>query len=108
MNGTVFRGRWVICAALLAGGCGVIPDIVVDEAKSSAKEALQEAVEDVIDDAIEIMIAELLDYVDLEFPSNRESEGEAGGDVFDEEGEDVDDSDQDPDRTMETVGDDRR
>ncbi len=108
MNGPVFRGRWVACAALMAGGCGAIPDIIVDAARSSAKEALQEAVENVIDDAIEDTVEELLDYADFEFPSIRESEDEEEGDVFDEEGEDVDDSAQDTGRTGKTAWDNRR
>ena len=99
MNGTVFRGRWVACAALLAGGCGTIPDVIVDAARSSAKEALQEAVEDVIDDVIEDTVDELLDYADFEFPSIYESEDEEDGDVFEEVGDEVDNSDQDTRRT---------
>lgn len=102
MNGTVLRGRWVACAALLAGGCGAIPDIIVDAARSSAKEALQEAVENVIDEVIDDTVDELLDHADFEFPSIHESEDEGNGDAFEEEGEDVDDSDQNTGRRGKT------
>ncbi len=105
MNGPVVLGRWVACAALLAGGCGAIPDIIVDAARSSAKEALQEAVENVIDDVIEDTVDELLDYADFELPVLHESEDEEDGDVFEEAGEDVDNNDQD---TGRTAGDHRR
>ena len=102
MNGPMFCGRWVACAALMAGGCGAIPDIIVDEAKSSAKEALQEAVENVIDEVIEETVDGLFDHADFEFPSIHQSEDEENGDAFEEIDEDVDDSDQDTGRTDKT------
>ena len=76
MNGPMSCGRWVACAALMAGVCGAIPDIIVDEAKSSAKEALQEAVENVIDEVIEETVDGLFDHADFEFPSIHQSEDE--------------------------------
>ncbi len=108
MNGTVFRKRWLACAALLAGGCGAIPDIIVETARSSAERALQEAVEDVIDDFIEDTVDELLDYADFESLFIPGSEEEEQGDVFEEAGKDADDSDQNTGRTGRTAWDDRR
>ncbi len=108
MNGPVLCGRWVAYAALMAGGCGAIPDIIVDAARSSAKEALQETVENVIDEVIEDTVDELLDHADFEFPSIRESEDEEDGDAFEEAGEDVNDSDQDTGRKGKTAEDHRR
>lgn len=99
MNGTVLRGGWVVCGALLAGGCGAIPDIIVDAAKSSAKEALQEAVESVIDDVIDDTFDELIDQTDFEFPSIDERENEDNGDALDGAVEEMDGNDQDTDRT---------
>ena len=102
MYGTMFRGRWIACAALLAGGCGAIPDIIVDTIKSSAKKAVQEAVEDVIDDAIGGTVEQLLDFSDFEFPSVSESEDEQDGALIEEADEDVDDRDQGTGRTGRT------
>ena len=85
----------------MAGGCGAISDIIVDEAKSSANEALQEAVE-TIDEVIEETFEGLLDHADFEFPSIHQSENEEDGDAFEETDEDVDDSDQDTGRTDKT------
>ena len=44
----------VVTASLLAaGGCGVVPDVVVNSARSAAKDALDEAVEGVVDEAVD-------------------------------------------------------
>ena len=81
MNKTVFPGRWFSCAALLAGGCGAIPDILVDATRSSAKEALQETVEGIVNEIVEDTVDELLDHADFELPSSHESEDEQNGDA---------------------------
>lgn len=108
MNGTVCYRRLLACAALLAGGCGAIPDIIVEAARSSAKKAIQEAVEDVIDDVIDDTADELFDYVDVESLFIPGSEEEEEGDVFEEAGKDADDSDQYTGRTGRTAWDRRR
>lgn len=82
--------RWLPCAALLGGGCGAIPDIIVDAAWLSAKVALQEAVGDAVDGAIDDTVGELLDFDDFGFPFVEQSEDEDG---FEDDGEDVEESD---------------
>ena len=87
MNRIGVSKRWLACAAMLGGGCGAIPDIVVDAARSSAKEALEEAVGDVVDDVIDDTVGELLDFTGFEFPFDEQSEAEEDGDEFEDEGE---------------------
>ncbi|UCC31472.1 MAG: hypothetical protein JSU86_04190 [Phycisphaerales bacterium] len=104
MNRIGFGKSWLACAALLAGGCGAIPDIIADAARSSAKEALQEAVEDVVDDVIDNTVGELLDFGDFEFPFVEQSEDEVqDGDAFEDEDEDAEESDQDTGRAGRTA-----
>ena len=52
--------KWASCAALLVGGCGAIPDFVVDAARSSAKETIEQSVHDTV--------ADLLDFGNLLLP----------------------------------------
>jgi hypothetical protein len=87
MNRISVSKRWLACAAMLGGGCGAIPDIVVDAARSSAKEALEEAVGDVVDDVIDDTVGELLDFPGFAFPFNEQSETEEDGYAFEDEGE---------------------
>lgn len=98
MKRIVLGKRWLACVALLGGGCGAIPDIVVDAAWLSAKEALQEAVGDAVDDVIDDTVGELLDFDDFEFPFAEQSEDEEDDDALDDDGEDVEESDQDTGR----------
>jgi len=77
----------------MAGGCGAVPDIIVDAARSSAKEALQEAVESVIDEVIDDTFDELIDHTDFEFPSIDERENEDNGDALDGAVEEMDGND---------------
>ena len=104
MNGTVIRGRWFACAALLAGGCGTVPDVIVDTAKSSAKEALRKAVDGVIDSVFEDTLDDLLGLADFELPSIFESERNQDGVALEETGEGLDDGDQETDRGPRTPG----
>jgi hypothetical protein len=77
---------WLAYAGLLAGGCGSIPDVIVDSARSSAQENFQQAIENVINDVIEETIAELFDLADFEVPFAGGSADEEGGDAFEAEG----------------------
>ena len=90
MNRISVSKRWLACAAMLGGGCGAIPDIVVDAARSSAKEAVEEAVGDFVEDAIDDTVGELLDFPGFEFPFNEQSEAGEDGDEFEDEGEPAD------------------
>lgn len=46
--------KWVSCSVLLVGGCGAIPEFIVDAAWSSAKETIEQSVHD--------RVADLLDF----------------------------------------------
>ena len=52
--------KWASCAALLVGGCGAVPDFVVDAARSSAKETIEQSVHD--------KVADLLDFGNVLLP----------------------------------------
>ena len=84
-----FGKRWLACAGLLCGGCGAIPDIIIDEARLAAKEAIQEAVRDAVDDVIEGTVGELLNFDDLEFPFSEQSEDEEDGPSVEDDGEGI-------------------
>ncbi len=93
MNRKGFGIRWLASAALLAGGCGAVPDIIVDAALSSAKEALQEAVGDAVEDIVHDAVGEMLDLDDFEFLFEGQSEDEEDGYAFEDDGEDVEEND---------------
>ena len=82
--------RWLACVALLGGGCGAIPDIIVDAAWLSAKEALQEAVGDAVDDVIDGTVGELLDLDARELPFDDQSQEE---EAFDDDAAESGESD---------------
>ena len=88
MNRTGFGKRWLACAALLAGGCGALPEFIVDAAWLSAKEAVQEAVGDAVDGAIDDTIGVLPDFDDLELPFGEQGEDEENSDAFEDDGAD--------------------
>ncbi len=85
MNRTGFGKRLLACAALLGGGCGAVPDFIVDAAWLSGKEAVQEAVGDAVDGAIDDTIGELPDFDDLEFPFGEQGEDQENGDAFEDD-----------------------
>lgn len=94
-----YSGTWLASVALLSGGCGAIPDVVVDAARSSAKEALQEAVGDAVRDLVDNTVGEILDMSDFELPfANQVEDGQENGAV-DDNGEDVEEEDRDTGRT---------
>ncbi len=105
MNRIGLGKSWLACAALLGGGCGAFPDIIVDAARSSAKEALQEAVGDTVDEVIDDLVGELLGLGDFEFPFLERSEDEEDGDAFEADSEDVQEGDQDAGRAGRTEDD---
>jgi len=44
--------------ALIAAGCGAIPDTLIQAASDSAKEAIAEQIDDVVDEFIDELLAE--------------------------------------------------
>ncbi len=45
--------KWVSCSVLLVGGCGAIPEFIVDAARSSAKETIEQSVHDKVGDLLD-------------------------------------------------------
>ena len=85
MNRTGFGKRWLACAALLVGGCGAVPDFIVDAAWSSGKEAIQGAVGDAVDGAIDDTIGEWPGLDDWAFPFGEQGEDQENGDAFEDD-----------------------
>lgn len=52
--------KWVSCSVLLVGGCGAIPEFIVDAAWTSAKETIEQTVHD--------KVGALLDFGNPLFP----------------------------------------
>ena len=102
---TLNRGG-LVWVALLAGGCGAMPDLLVETMKSSAKEALQGAVEDVVDEVIDDAVGQLLDYADLEAALVDETGDAEDGDTLEESSDDTGGNDQDASRSDGTAVDD--
>ena len=63
---------WLVCCSLLAAGCGALPELFIDAARSAAKEAVEEMVDGVVDQ----VTGELLDFENLSLPFNDDSDGE--------------------------------
>lgn len=57
---------FLVGCAGAAGGCGAIPDFLVEAARTSAEEALRETVDGVIDTVFEESLSGLLDFSGLE------------------------------------------
>jgi hypothetical protein len=64
MNGRTLGNRLLVCFVLLAGGCGTVPDVIVDTAREAAKEAIEREIEEALNDLAE----ELLDLDGLSLP----------------------------------------
>lgn len=45
--------KWVSCSVLLVGGCGAIPEFIVDAAWASAKETIEQTVHDKVGDLLD-------------------------------------------------------
>ncbi len=45
--------KWVSCSVLLVGGCGTIPEFIVDAAWASAKESIEQSVHDKVGDLLD-------------------------------------------------------
>ena len=82
---------WVSCSVLLVGGCGTIPEFIVDAAWSSGKETLAQSVHD--------GVADLLDFDNPllpfggEFDVNDLLDSEDALPPFDEVGDDEEEPD---------------
>lgn len=80
-------GRWWLASAVLwGGGCGAIPDIILDPARASAKEALQEAVGNAVDGIIEDTLGGMIGLDGLEFPFVEQSADQEDGDALADDG----------------------
>lgn len=104
MQVKTFGRKWVSCSVLLVGGCGAIPEFIVDAARSSAKETIEQSVHDKVGDLLdfdnllllfggEFDVVDLLDLEDalLPFDDVGDTEDETDGEEteFEEDGQDM-------------------
>lgn len=87
--------RLLACTVLVAGGCGAVPDIVIETARERAIQAIENTVGNAVDDVIDGTFGELLDLDDLALPFHDQSQKE------EEEALDMDTSESD-ERDRET------
>ena len=72
MNRRTIGKGLLVCCSVLAAGCGVIPDLLLDTARSSAREA----VEQVVNEAVNEILGDLLDFENLPILPGSGSDGE--------------------------------
>ena len=104
MQVKTFGRKWVSCSVLLVGGCGAIPEFIVDAAWSSAKETIEQSVHDKVGDLLdfdnlllpfggEFDVVDLLGSEDslLPFDDVGDTEDEIDGEEteFEEDGQDM-------------------
>ncbi len=97
--------KWVSCSVLLIGGCGAIPEFIVDAAWASAKETIEQSVHDKVADLLdfenplfpfggELDVNDLLDAEDtlppLDEVGSNEDELDGEEPEFEDDGQDVD------------------
>lgn len=80
MNRLAFVKRWLACVVLLAGGCGTLPDFLVEAGRDAAKEALEKAVEEAVEEAVNGVVDDLWDLSDVPHPLEVDSEGDRDAD----------------------------
>ena len=96
--------KWASCSVLLVGGCGAIPEFMVDAARASAKEAIEQSVHDLVGESLdfdnlflpfggEFDLNDLLDLEDVlpPFDDADDNEDELNGEEpeFEEDGQDT-------------------
>ena len=80
MTATKLGKRWLACFVLLAGGCGAIPDFMVDAGRDAAKDVLEEAVEEAARGVVQGLVDELEDLSDLSLPLEVDGDSERDAD----------------------------
>ncbi len=76
MNRIGLGKRWLAGVVLVAGGCGAIPEFLVDAGREAAKEAIEEAVGQVVNGVVN----DLWDSNDLAHLLEADGEGERDDD----------------------------
>lgn len=80
MNQLAFGKRWLVCIVLLAGGCGTLPDFLVEAGRDAAKEALEKSVEEAVEEAVNGIVDIPGILSDVPHPLEADSEGERDAD----------------------------
>jgi len=73
------------CGLLLTGGCGAVPELLIEAAKVSAKEAIEKRIDEVIGGTFDDLLSESLDFDNLDLPFG-EDEEDASAQAEDEQG----------------------
>ncbi len=65
MNRLGFGKRWLAGAVLLVGGCGAVPDFLVDAGRDAAKKALEESARQAVEQVVNGFVDDLWDSNDV-------------------------------------------
>ncbi len=80
MNRIGLGKRWLAGVVLVAGGCGAIPEFLVDAGREAAKEALEKSVEEAVGQVVNGVVNDLWDSNDLARLLEADGEGERDDD----------------------------
>ena len=74
MNRTVLGKRWLAGVVLAAGGCGALPDFLVDAGREAAKEALEKSVEEAVEQVVNGVVDDLWNSNNVSRPLEADDE----------------------------------
>ena len=79
MNRIGLGKRWLAGVVLAAGGCGALPDFLLDAGREAAKEALEKSVEEAVEQVVNGVVDDLWNSNDMS--RLLEADDEGGRDV---------------------------
>ncbi len=80
MNRIGFGKRWLAGVVLVVGGCGAIPDFLVDAGRDAAKEALEKSAKEAVEQVVNGFVEDLWDSDDVLGPLEVDDEGGSDAD----------------------------
>ena len=79
MNRIGFDKRWLACVVLVVGGCGAVPDFLLEAGRDAAKETLEKSIEEAIENVLGGGVDDLWNSIDM--PRPLDTDDEAGEDA---------------------------
>ena len=61
MNRIGFGKRWLVCVVFVTGGCGTMPDFLLDAGRDAVQETLEQAVKNAVEKALEQVIGQAVE-----------------------------------------------
>ena len=74
MNRTGLGKIWLTCVVLAVGGCGVVPEFLVDAGRDAAKDALEKSVEEGVEEVVIGVVDDLWDLSDASLAPKADGE----------------------------------